>query len=138
MTITTTELSNIISNVAVSREGTLENYVNVIDEDGNESEVVEGSSKFYKLKVEAMNRTFIVDAHEDPDGTMVVPSNGMIGAEERSDAINGCKGYFDLISAISGNHLGMSADVDDYDSDDVPAEVSALHDTLKEYLAMHI
>jgi len=151
MTITTTaiNLSSVITSTAVKQTGELENYVFSLNKDGSETESVNGSSKFYEISVEAFGRTFVVAAHEEHDGEVVVPSNGNLGAEavapsqryllgqERDDGIKACEGYFELMQAIADKHLGTSVDADDY-PDELPVAVTDLHKALKEYLTVRL
>ncbi|MBJ9926422.1 MULTISPECIES: hypothetical protein [Burkholderia] len=122
--------------IDVLHAGSLENYVsNEFDEHGNRIEDIDGYFTFYELAVEAFGRTFNVRTQEEPDGTLLVPSNEFIG-EMGSDKVTVDSEYFALLQALVKKHLGIDYSDEDHEDNDwvMPGNIEALHQALVAHL----
>ena len=122
--------------IEVHHAGSLENYVsNEFDEHGNRIEDIDGYFTFYELSVEAFGRTFNVRTQEEPDGTLLVPSNEFVG-EMGSDKVTSDSEYFALLQTLVQNHLGIVYTQEDHEDNEwaMPNNIEALHQALVAHL----
>ncbi|WP_186043160.1 MULTISPECIES: hypothetical protein [Burkholderia] len=122
--------------IDVLHADSLENYVsNEFDEHGNRIEDVDGYFTFYELAVEAFGRTFNVRTQEEPDGTLLVPSNEFIG-EMGSDKVTADSEYFALLQALVKKHLGIDYTDEDLEDNEwvMPGDIGVLDQALREHL----
>lgn len=116
--------------------GSVENFVsNKFDERGDRIEEIDGYFTFYELAVEAFGRTFNVRTQQEPDGTLLVPSNEFVG-EMVSDRVTAGSEYFELLQALIQKHLGIEFTDEDLEDNEwiLPEKVEALHQALKAHL----
>ena len=114
----------------------IENFVsNKFDERGDRIEEIDGYFTFYELAVEAFGRTFNVRTQEEPDGTLLVPSNEFIG-EMGSDKVTADSEYFALLQVLVQKHLGIEYTEEDHEDNEwaMPNNIEALHQALKAHL----
>ena len=123
--------------IEVSNAGSVENYVDSeVDEHGERIENIDGYFTFYTLAVQAFGRTFNVRTQQEPDGTLVVPSNEFVGEEMGSDKVTADSDYFALLQALIQKHLGIEFTDEDLEDHEwiLPEKVEALHQALKAHL----
>ncbi|SDG93046.1 hypothetical protein SAMN05216466_10692 [Paraburkholderia phenazinium] len=122
--------------IDVHHAGSVENYVsNEFDKHGDRIEDIDGYFTFYELAVEAFGRTFIVRTQEEPDGTLLVPSNEFVG-EMGSNKVTADSEYFALLQALVQKHLGIEYTEEDHEDNEwaMPDDIEALHQALVAHL----